>query len=136
MVSVCVITPFADVISAELEFWVPGHQARNDPLAVLAWTCLPSPSTRVTPVTPSATWPSTTVKGPSFVEARCVIVMFLTVPAPELMSMEDRPMAFAWRPCPEDLTPPDTDSEPPLLVFCETTVTDGPMRHVALPLAL
>jgi hypothetical protein len=56
-----VVTPAAVVISAEVESAVPGHQATNHPFPVVAWTSTPSLRTRVTAVTPVATWPSTRV---------------------------------------------------------------------------
>ena len=56
-----VVTPVAVVIWAEVALRLPGHQATNDPLPVVASIWSPSLRTRVTPVTPWSTWPSTNV---------------------------------------------------------------------------
>jgi hypothetical protein len=80
-----------------------GHQARSHPSATVATTSCPLSSTRVTPVTPDATRPSTRVYGPSAVVERCDCTTFCR--SPELVP----PTVTADRPCEG---PPEPEPEP------------------------
>jgi hypothetical protein len=51
---VCVAVPLWVVTAADRTSWPPGHQATNQPLAVLARTRVPSSSTSVVAVTSEA----------------------------------------------------------------------------------
>ena len=128
---VSVVTPLDVVISTEVVSRSPGHQATNHPLPVLAWTCSPSPSTSDTPVTPASTWPCTTVNGPWLVDAKWPSVICMTLPELSLRSMDQALNVPDALPSPESLALRETDTDPPLAVSWETTVIDGPVRHVA-----
>jgi hypothetical protein len=60
---VWVVTPVAVETMAAVMLSLPGHQARNTPLPLVAVTLLPFPRTRFTPVTSSPVRPSTKVYG-------------------------------------------------------------------------
>ncbi len=55
----CTFVPAAVVTSVALRPWLPGHHARNQPLARLAVTRAPLLSLSVTPVTPAPVRPTT-----------------------------------------------------------------------------
>ena len=59
MLSYCTLVPAAVVTSVALRPWLPGHHARNQPLAQVALTRVPSFSLTVTPVTPAPVRPTT-----------------------------------------------------------------------------
>jgi hypothetical protein len=63
-----VVVPAAEVTWAEVAPALSGHQATNQPSATVDTTFWPSSRTSVTPVTPLATRPSTSVYGPSLVD--------------------------------------------------------------------
>ena len=73
------VVPDAFITCDEVAVASLGHQARSHPSATVATTSCPLSSTRVTPVTPDATRPLTSVYGPSAVE-RCDCTTFWRSP--------------------------------------------------------
>ena len=59
VINYCALVPVAVDTSVALRPWLPGHHARNQPLAQLAVTRVPSFSLSVTPVTPAPVRPTT-----------------------------------------------------------------------------
>jgi len=59
VISYCALVPVAVVTSVALRPWLPGHHARNQPLAQLAITRVPLFSLSVSPVTPAPVRPTT-----------------------------------------------------------------------------
>jgi hypothetical protein len=98
------VVPEAFVTCDEFAAASLGHQARSHPSATVAITSCPLSSTMVTPVTPDAIRPSTSVYGPSAVE-RCDWTTFWRSPevVPPTVTV-DRPCAGLPEPEPEPLT--------------------------------
>ena len=135
--SVCVVTPAGVVTSAEVASWLPGHQARNHPSPVLAWTSVPSLRTRVTPVTSEAMWPSTRVSGPSLAEVRWATDVASMLPAPAVPTRVEVLLLIVLLVIDPLASFPvlATLMEPPPAPWLETMVTAGPVRHVASALS-